>query len=227
MKYNIKKKLRHKFTIKGKTSGLYTRFFPSSTHPPLSLHHPTLFAISLPFLLHPTLAWVNDFTHSSGRKNTACSGKTIWFSQPTHHWNFPLFPTSAVATAVKHGHTALCRLKWDLHAVLHANCKEKSYLVWNSACQGFQPWTPQTQSIHISMGVTLPKVMAVLGFILILNFTSSSFLNLPIFSFPVIIYSTNDCIIWNYLDQISTWPHRQREVSRESVASNLSFSAPR
>ena len=170
-------------------------FFPSSTHPPLSLHHPTFF-ISL--ALSPcTPPWLGLMIHSFFK---AEEYRLLWkydmaFSA---HSSLEFFLISQ--PLLWQLQWCMCTLpfvllNWDVHAVRHATCKEKSCLVSRpAACRGFQPWMPQTQSILISwesyyritpilpMGVNYP--WAVWGFILILNFTSCLlFLNLLIFLF--------------------------------------------
>lgn len=187
MKYNIKKKLRRKFTIKGKTRVVsILRFFPSSTHPPLSLHHPTLF-ISL--ALSPcTPPWLGLMIYSFFEAEEYC---LLWkndmvFSAHSSLEFFLYFPTSAVATAVKHGHTALCRFKMGFACCSPCQLQREELLGHQASRLPGLPAMDTTDSVHSNfMGVTLPKVMAVLGFILTLNFTSCLlFLNLPIFLFP-------------------------------------------
>lgn len=160
-------------------------FFPSSTHPPLSLHHPTFF-ISL--ALSPcTPPWLGLMIHSFFK---AEEYHLLWkydmaFSAHSSLEFFLISQPLLWQLQWCMGTLLFVLFNWDLHAVLHASYKEKSCLVTKPAtCRGFQPWMPQTQSILISWESYDPKSWAVLGFILILNFTSCLlFLNLLIFLF--------------------------------------------
>ena len=176
------------------------RFFASSTHPPLSLHHPTLL-ISL--AVSPcTPPWLGLMIYSFFKAEEYC---LLWkndmaFSAHASSEFFPISQPPLWQLQWSMGTLLFVLLNWDLHAVLHANCKEKSYLVTKpAACQGFQPWTPQTQAILISWESRYPKSRQFWALSLFWTLLHVFFFPISLFfSFPVITYSTNDCIIWNY-----------------------------